>query len=137
MRLVPTAFGLALVLAACAPRHEAPAALPASPAPAHHDDYKRVVALDVLKHALGSYCQPGQEMLKSIVVLDIAIDREGRLVGASVLRSNGHPELAQRALDTVTAAAPFTPPGSDVQFLETYLFREDGCFHIRSLVRSD
>ena len=138
MRLVLTAYGLALVLAACAPRVEPPPSPPPSlPQPrivSELDAYKQVVAHDVLRHALGTYCQPGQEMLKSVVVLDIAIDGEGRLVAASVLRSNGHPDLAQRALDTVKAAAPFTAPGRDVQFLETYLFREDDCFQIRSLV---
>jgi TonB family protein len=130
MRLVLAASGLTLVLAACASRVEPP------PSPRHSslDTYKRTVALDVLQHALGTYCQPGEEMLKSVVVLDIAIDGEGRLVAATVLRSNGHPELAQRALDTVKAAAPFTAPGHHVQFLETYLFREDDCFQIRSLV---
>ena len=128
MKLVLTACGLALALAACAPRREAP---PASGL----DAYKRVVALDVLQHTLGAYCQPGEEMLKSVVILEIAIDAEGRLAAATVVRSNGHPELAQRALDTVKAAAPFTPPGQGVQFLETFLFREDECFQIRSLVR--
>ena len=68
-------------------------------------------------------------------VLDIAIDAEGRLVEASVVRSNGHPGLAQRALETVKAAAPFTAPGRSVQFLETFLFRDDDCFLIRSLAR--
>ena len=131
MRLVLTACGFALVLTACAPRHAAP---PPSPPPSSLDTYKRMVALDVLRHAPGAYCQPGGEMLKSIVVVDIAIDANGRLVHAAVVRSNGHPELAQRAIDTVKAAAPFTPPGNDVQFLETYLFREDDCFQIRSLV---
>jgi TonB family protein len=127
MRLVLTACGLALALAACAPRREAP--------PPHLDTYKRIVALDILQRQPGAYCQPGEEMLKSIVVLDIAIDAEGRLVEASVLRSNGHPDLAQRALDAVNAAAPYTAPGQDVQFLETFLFRDDDCFLIRSLAR--
>jgi protein TonB len=137
MRLVLTAYGLALVLAACAPRHEAPppSSPPrSSPQPSSLDTYKRTVALDVLQHALGTYCQPGEEMLKSIVVVNIAIDADGRLVDVAVVRANGHPELTQRAVDTVKSAAPFTPPGSDVQFLETYLFREDDCFQIRSLV---
>jgi len=127
MRLVLTACGLALALAACAPRREAP--------PPHLDTYKRIVALDILQRQPGAYCQPGEEMLKSIVVLDIAIDAEGRLVEASVLRSNGHPDLAQRALDAVNAAAPYTAPGQGVQFLETFLFRDDDCFLIRSLAR--
>ena len=128
MRLVLTVCGLALALAACAPRREAPP-------PPHLDTYKRIVALDILQHQPGAYCQPGEEMLKSIVVLDIAIDAEGRLVEASVLRSNGHPDLAQRALDAVNAASPYTAPGQGVQFLETFLFRDDDCFLIRSLVR--
>jgi len=129
MKLVLTACGLALALAACAPRREAPP-------PSGLEDYKRTVALDVLQHQPGAYCQPGEEMLKSVVILEIAIDGEGRLLGASVVRSNGHPELAQRALDTVVAAAPFTPPvaGQGVRFLETFLFRDDECFQIRSLV---
>ena len=133
MRLVLAAYGLAL-LAACAPRVEPPPSLPQARIVPGLDAYKQVVALDVLRHSLGAYCQPGEEMLKSVVVLDLAIDGEGRLVAASVLRSNGYPDLAQRALDTVKAAAPFTAPGRDVQFLETYLFREDDCFLIRSLV---
>jgi TonB family protein len=130
MKLVLTACGLALALAACAPRREAPP-------PSGLEDYKRTVALDVLQHQPGAYCQPGDEMLKSVVILEIAIDGDGALLGASVVRSNGHPELAQRALDTVVAAAPFTPPvaGQGVQFLETFLFRDDECFQIRSLVR--
>jgi TonB family protein len=127
--VVLIACGLALVLAACAPRREAPP-------PSALEDYKRAVALDVLQHQPSAYCQPGDEMLKSVVILEIAIDGEGRLLGASVVRSNGHPELAQRAVDTVRAAAPFTAPvaGQGVQFLETFLFRDDECFQIRSLV---
>ena len=130
MKLVLTTCGLALALAACAPRREAPPPLP------QLDAYKRIVALDILHHAPGAYCQPGEEMLKSVVILEIAIDGEGRLLGASVVRSNGHPELAQRALESVVASAPFTPPvaGQGVQFLETFLFRDDECFQIRSLV---
>lgn len=137
MKLVLTACGLALALAACAPRREVPPPLPSS-----LDAYKRIVALDVLQHALGAYCQPGEEMLKSVVILEIVIDAEGRLLGASVVRSNGHPELDRRALDTVQSAAPFSAPdaglvngSASIKFLETFLFREDECFHIRSLAR--
>ena len=135
MKLVLTACGLALVLAACAPRREAP------PPFSELDAYKRIVALDILQHTPGTYCQPGEEMLKSVVILEIAIDAEGRLLDASVVRSNGHPELDKAALDTVTSAAPFAPPtaalvngSASVKFLESFLFRDDECFQIRSLV---
>ena len=127
MKLVLTVCGLALVLAACASRRDAPL-------PSTHDAYKQTVARDVLQHNPGAYCEPGGEMLKSVVILEIAIAGDGALLGVSVVRSNGHPELAQRALDSVAAAAPFTPPGEGVQFLESFLFREDECFLIRSLV---
>lgn len=130
MRLVLTACGLALALAACAPRREAP------PPPSSLDVYKRIVALDIVQSTPGAYCQPGEEMLKSVVILELQISADGALLGTSVVRSNGHPELAQVALDSVKAAAPFAPPGSEqVQFLETFLFRQDDCFLIRSLVR--
>jgi TonB family protein len=129
MRLVLTACGLALALAACAPRREAPP-------PSSLDAYKRIVALDIVQSTPGAYCQPGEEMLKSVVILELSVAGDGVLLGASVVRANGHPELAQRALDTVKAAAPFAPPeaGVGVQFLETFLFRQDDCFLIRSLV---
>jgi TonB family protein len=127
MKLVLTACGLAIALAACAPRREAP---PSSGL----DDYKKVFAGDVLRRAPSTYCQPGVEMLKSVVILELAVAADGALLDASVVRSNGHPELAQTALDTVKSAAPFTPPGQGVQFLETFLFRDDDCFLIRSLV---
>jgi|ERR1043165_6708815 len=129
MRLVLTACGLALGLAACAPRRDAPPA-------ASLDVYKRIVALDIVRSTPGAYCQPGEEMLKSVVILELQISADGALLAASLVRSNGHPELAQVALDSVKAAAPFAPPESgQVQFLETFLFRQDGCFLIRSLVR--
>lgn len=133
MRLVLTACGLALVLAACAPRREAP---PPSPSPSL-DAYKQIVALDIVQSTPGAYCQPGEEMLKSIVIVELAIGGDGALLGAAVVRANGHPELAQRALDTVKAAAPFAAPSAalGVRFLETFLFREDECFLIRSLVQ--
>ena len=127
MRLFLTACVL-LAVAACAPRREAP------PLPATHDTYKRIVARDVLQHRPGAYCQPGEDMLKSVVILEISIKEDGTLLEVSVVRSNGHPDLTEVALDAVKAAAPFTPPGQGVQFLETFLFRDDDCFLIRSLV---
>jgi protein TonB len=85
--------------------------------------------------------EPLPEMFKSIVVLEIAIDREGRLMRVSVRRSNGFKALESRAMDSVRRAAPFDAPaftlrGRDggVNFLETFLFRDDGRFQIRSLV---
>lgn len=129
MKLVPIVCALTLALSACASRREAPA-------PSSLDTYKRIVALDIVQSTPGAYCQPGEEMLKSVVILELSVGSDGALLGASVVRANGHPELAQVALDSVKAAAPFAAPETgQVQFLETFLFREDDCFLIRSLVR--
>jgi protein TonB len=78
-------------------------------------------------------------VLKSIVVLTIAVDAAGKPTRVTVLRSNGYKALEQRALQSVTAAAPLPKPGLIVsrhgvaEFTETWLFREDGRFQLRSL----
>ena len=64
-----------------------------------------------------------------------------KLAGVSVRRSNGYRDLENVALSSVRRAAPFAAPSrfirrSDgaVNFLETFLFRSDHRFQIRSLV---
>jgi hypothetical protein len=61
-----------------------------------------------------------------------------------VLRSNGYAHLEARALASVAKAAPFTPPAQvllqgagSVSFLETFLFRDDDFFQVRSLVPNE
>ena len=56
-------------------------------------------------------------------------------------RSNGYKALENAALDSVRRAAPYAPPpllarraDGSVSFLETFLFRDDGRYRIRSLV---
>ena len=57
-----------------------------------------------------------------------------------MFRSNGYPDLTQRAITAVIDASPFTAPapallqGDSVNFLETFLFRDDDSFQLRSLV---
>ena len=123
------------------------AAPPSPPAPAPLippltiNAYKRSVAERVAGASPDIFGEPLPEMFKSIVVLDITIDREGRLANVAVRRSNGYKALENRAMDSVKRAAPFGAPafivrGRDgtVSFLETFLFRDDGRFQIRSLV---
>lgn len=76
-------------------------------------------------------------MLKSVVVLSIVVDADGRLTRVRVLRGNGHHALEQLALQSVQAAAPLPRPGALVrrgvaEFNETWLFRDDGRFQLRS-----
>jgi periplasmic protein TonB len=152
-RLLAAGLCGAAMLAACStPAPEVPKAAPqtvlsSAPAPAPLippltlDAYKKEFARRVARASPDMFEEPLPEMFKSIVVLDIAIDHEGRLTRVAVRRSNGYKALENRAVESVQRASPFGAPaftirGRDgsVNFLETFLFREDGRFQIRSLV---
>jgi protein TonB len=144
----------ALALAACAekppapaPAARAPSAAVAAPAadaaiPAFTvDGYKKEWARKVSAASAHTYSEPVPEMLKSIVVLEVTIDRDGALAHVAVRRSNGFKALENRALESVRHAAPYGAPSravrggsGSIRFLETFLFRDDGRFRIRSLV---
>jgi periplasmic protein TonB len=148
---------LLFFVAACAPQRTmttpppepAPVAAPAPlPAPAVHpgapsrvEDYKALVASEIWARNAAVYAEPVPGMLKSIVVLEISIDRAGNPIGIAVYRSNGYKHLETLALESVVRAAPFPAPAANmlegpgcVTFLETFLFRADERFQLRSLV---
>jgi protein TonB len=80
-------------------------------------------------------------ILKSIIVLSIAIDADGQPKRVKVLRSNGYKDLDKIALQSVERAAPLPHPsrmishGRGMEYTETWLFREDGRFQLRSLAQ--
>jgi TonB family protein len=123
----------------------APHALPARPAPhpvapASIDAYKRVFAQHVAHASPAVFHDPLPPMFKSIIVLDVTIDHTGRLAHVAVHRSNGYKDLEKVALNSVRQAAPFAAPARSIQrrdgsvnFLETFMFRNDGRFVIRTL----
>jgi protein TonB len=105
------------------------------------ESYKQEFARQVASASPEAFDDPLPEMLKSVVVLDVTVGRDGQLLRVAVRRSNGYQALEQRAMDSVRRAAPFAAPASSVRradgtvnFLETFLFRDDGRFRIRSLV---
>lgn len=146
----------ALFVAACAPQPRVPAppepvaktaALPPGYAvarvPLSLQRYKALVAQEIWLRSPDVYTDPIPEMLKSIVVLEITIDRAGNPIDVFVYRSNGYRHLESRALESIVRAAPFpAPPPSmlsgagEVTFLETFLFRDDEHFQLRTLVRA-
>jgi hypothetical protein len=81
-------------------------------------------------------------MLKSVVVLSIAVNAEGRIASLRVMRGNGHPSLERLAMQSVEAALPLPQPGrlasrrGHMEFSETWLFRHDGRFQLRSLAEA-
>jgi TonB family protein len=105
------------------------------------EGYKKLVAGRIAVHNPEANDGPLPPMLKSIVVLEITIDRLGNPIQIAVYRSNGFRHLESRALESVVRAAPFELPAQgvlqgagSVTFLETFLFRGDDSFQIRSLV---
>ena len=119
----------------------APAFAPRSPIPAlTMDGYKKEFALRIVNANPEVFHDPLPKMLKSIIVVDVTIDRDGRLTKVFVTRSNGYKNLENIALNNVRRAAPYAAPvglirrgDNSVNFMETFLFRDDGRFQVRSL----
>ena len=79
-------------------------------------------------------------LLRSVVVLQISIDREGKLPRVTMFRSNGFEDLEKAAIAAVYRAAPYPIPGrtllaghSSITFTESFLFRNDGRFQVRTV----
>jgi len=118
----------------------APAALPALTL----NGYKRQVAQSIYRQNTERLFEGAPPpMLKSVIVLTIGISPDGHPVRVSVMRSNGYRELERVAMDSVRRAAPLPAPSRFVlakngtaEFVETWLFRDDGRFQIRSLAEA-
>ena len=113
---------------------------PPSAPPQTLEDYKQSVATRIATVNGPLDATPPPAMLKSVVVLEITLDSAGAPLEVSVLRTNGYRALTQRAIASVIDAAPFAAPApallkdDAVSFLETFLFRDDDSFQLRSLV---
>jgi protein TonB len=150
---------VAVLAAACgkppAPPPEAPAPqtqqspappaarLPALPPPKTPlDAYKRELAQRILAaNAAQTFDGKPPDILHAVVVLQLTLDRNGKLTTLKTLRSR-HPPQERVALASVRAAAPLpAPPASllrrgSLEIAETWLFRDDGKFQIRSLAEA-
>lgn len=154
------AWAAALLLAGCsappapppAPAASAPAPRPAAPPPTaakpHREmtesEWRRALAQHILTvNRDRVYEGRPPHPLKAVVVLDLEVGADGRIRGASVMRAPKHArELGPAAVRTVHAAAPLPPPprvllgsGGSVRFTETWLYREDDRFQLRTLAQ--
>jgi len=115
---------------------------PASPTvapPAGLDDYKVQVARHVIEHNPShNYTGTLPPLLPAIVVLEITVDRDGRLADVTVQRSRD-PDAAQVALTSLRSSTPLPPPQHLAQstgkltFSETFLFADRERYQLRSL----
>lgn len=148
-------LGAALVLVGCATTDEATTSSSKAQAPvaqqtsprktripaATLDAYKQQVAQRIYDANSETFSGLLPPMLKSIVVLNVTLDENGKATKISVRRSNGYKKLERVALESVRKVRNFPEPpaqvlagGKSVTYLETWLFRADGKFQIRSLV---
>ena len=78
-------------------------------------------------------------LLRSIVVVNVVVDADGRLISSSIYRDNGDSEARSLALASLARAAPLPRPAAAVlrrgrvEYLESWLFRHDGKFQVRSI----
>jgi protein TonB len=124
----------------------APAASPTRPAlrlaardPAL-DDWKRVAAERVYAvNRARLFDGRPEHLLRAVIVVEVTVDREGRVTRSKILRSPGIASLNSVALSSLKAASPLPAPPSKLVakgplvFSETWLFRKDGRFQLRSL----
>lgn len=116
-----------------------PPASPSLPTPAGLDDYKTQVAHHVLQHNPDhNFDGKLPPMLPAIVVLEITVDRNGRLADVEVQRSRDD-EASRIALESMRRSTPLPPPhalakaGGKLKFSETFLFADSKRYQIRSL----
>jgi periplasmic protein TonB len=107
------------------------------------DAYKRDAARRIyFKNPSLLYDGAPPPVLKSIVVLSIRIDATGKPTRVTLVRSNGFRELEQRAMKSVEVAGPLPIPRASLlkvgamEYYETWLFRDDERFQIRSLAEA-
>jgi protein TonB len=104
------------------------------------DAYKRQAAARIMQTNADSVADSLPPILQSVIVLDITVDRDGQPVNVAVRRSNGHIDLERTAIASVRRAQPFPAPSPavlggarTVSYVETWLFRPDGRFQLRSV----
>ncbi len=120
---------------------KSPAFSPAIAASRDMDEYKRHFARSIAAANAAALADSLPPILKSVVVLDITVAASGALERVVVWRSNGYTELEKAALESVRRIGAAPPPpaqaaagGGSVRFLETFLFRPDGQYQVRSIV---
>jgi len=111
---------------------------PAPPSPL--DLYKQSAAKRIVERNKPRVFEGVPEhFLRSIVVLRLAVDVKGTVRSANLYRGNGYTELEAAARTAALAASPLPPPptellrGGVLEFNETWLFRKDGKFQVRSI----
>jgi protein TonB len=104
------------------------------------EDWKRSAAQKV--HAVNRaqlFEGRPEHLLRAVIVVEVTVDRDGKVARSKVLRSPGIASLDSMALASLKAASPLPAPPTrlvakgPLVFSETWLVRKDGRFQLRSL----
>ena len=108
------------------------------------DDYKKHAAAHIITVSKNELAESLPPILKSVVVLDITVDKDGNLSRVALWRSNGYEDLERIAINSVKRAGKLPAPSPEVlkgqesvRFLETWLFAHNGRYHVRSVIPAD
>jgi len=80
-----------------------------------------------------------EHLLRAVIVVEATVDRNGKVTNSKIMRSPGIASLDAAALKSLGSASPLpSPPASLIArgplvYQETWLFRKDGRFQLRSL----
>jgi protein TonB len=114
-------------------------ALDAAALAAATEAYKKELAQHIVKTNPDKvYTVRPQALLRSVVVLEFSVDKDGKLLNSQVRRSNRDHEAEATALASLREAAPLPKPPAGLirhgklELNETWLFNKDGRFQIRS-----
>jgi protein TonB len=118
-----------------------PATAPPFPAvPTALDLYKQGAARHIsAKNRSRTFTDVPEHFLRSIVVVRIVVDSKGAVKSARVDRGNGYRNLEQVAVKAVRDSSPLPAPPPELmragalEYSETFLFRHDNRFQIRSI----
>lgn len=105
------------------------------------DAYKQAIGLQILERNVErTFEGVPPHLLRAVIVLQFVVDGQGQITRARVLRApSSQKALEPVALASLQRAAPFPPPprllltNNTVELFETWLFRADGKFQIRSI----
>lgn len=106
------------------------------------DAYKHELAKRISEvNSINIYPERPQALLRSVIVVKYAVDRNGKLAHSEILRSNRDKTTEATALSTLRKTAPFPMPAAHllrngrVEISETWLFNNDGRFQLRTIAR--
>ena len=102
--------------------------------------YQRELALRISQiNASHIYTERPQALLRSVIVLKLVLNGDGKLLRSEIVRSNRDKTTENIALASIKNASPFPRPGAHLlrngklELTETWLFNTDARFQLRTI----